>query len=36
MWKKVYEGMADNLSVKIKEHQYDKSKDFSYIKIKRN
>lgn len=34
--KKIYEGITDNLNIRIKEHHYDKSKDFSYIKINRN
>lgn len=31
--KKIYEGITNNLKRRIKEHHYDKSKDFSYIKI---
>lgn len=31
--KEIYMGMADNLKRRIKEHHYDKSKSFSYIRI---
>ncbi len=33
--KGIYEGMTDNLKRRIKEHHYDKSKEFSYIRIKK-
>ncbi len=34
--KKIYEGTTNNLKRRIKEHHYDKSKEFSYIRIKRD
>ena len=34
--KEIYEGMTDNLKRRIKEHYYDKTKNFSYIRIKRD
>lgn len=33
--KGIYDGVTDNLKRRIKEHYYDKSKHFSYIRIKR-
>lgn len=32
--KKIYEGITKNLNIRIKEHYYDKSKDFRFIKVR--